>query len=612
MSLFTSSLSVIQQPGVFLIEVATPTIIDGVPNGYVGIAGQGEWGPVNALYQPTSGADMLSTYFPAGTPHNSTLYYAMMRRKQVPWAVNRILGGTAGISPPKDITVSTVGTPGAATVSYQITSLNVNGETMGSQTVTVTTANATLNGTNYNALAWSAVTGATGYSVYRTAGGPSQGKIATNQAGVTYNDQGAAASGSVPTSNASGYAPSVCNLLDASGVAVARLTGLYAGTLLNASTRATAVVSAATDGVANHFKLTVTITDSVTGSTTEIYDNLQTQATAILPSLTSSILLSSFALVNTPSTRPLNGTYTFYNGSNGATCTANDYNSAFSNLATNKLIRFVGIDDCGDSIRAATNAFLQAHVDGAGERLAGIQGSQSNALAAVLTDVANYRDDRVIYCGAWVNVYDDAGTAQISPFWTFIASAIANLEPQQSHAWWDDRVTTYYRGIASIPSTVINTADDGTRNQCTQNGVCLPIRLDSGAYAALHDRTTNLAVNKRFAVTRRIKDYLALSIRAGIPSWVNGPNTIDQQRSLRSTIDDFLTREVGKGRLTVPPATAAVPNPVAYSIDGKSQNTASSVAAGQYILVINGTTPAPMEQIVIMLNVGNSVVVSAL
>lgn len=610
MGLFTSSISVIQSPGVYLIEVASPTVIDGVPNGYVGIVGQGEWGPVNALYIPTSGADMLNTYFPAGTPHNSTLYYAMMRRKQTPWAVNRILGGTAGLSPPTNLTATVTGTPGAATVSWTVTALNANGETMASHVITVTTANATLSSSPVQ-LAWSTVTGATGYSVYRTVGGPSQGKIATNQAGTTLTDNGIAASGSSPASNASGYAPSICNLLDSSGVAVMRLTGLYAGTLLNSSARASAVVSAATDGVANHFKLTVTLTDSVTGTTTEVYDNLSTIATAVLPTLTTSVLLSSAALINTPATRPVNGTYTFYNGSNGASATANDYNNGFTNLSTTRLVRFVGIDDCGDSIRSATNANLMAHVDANGERMAGIQGPPSNALAAVITDVASYRDDRVIYCGAWVTVNDDTGTPQQSPFWSFVASAIANLEPQQSHAWWDDRVTTYYKGIASIPATAINTADDGTRNQCTQNGVCLPIRLDSGAYAALHDRTTNLAVNRRFAVTRRIKDYLALSIRAGIPGWVNGPNTTDQQRALRNSVDDFLAREVVKGRLTTPPASAAVPNPVPYSIDAKTQNTQSSVAAGQFIMVINGTTPAPMEEIIIMLNVGNTVVVQA-
>ncbi len=610
MSLFTSSISVIQQPGVFLIEIASPTVIDGVPNGYVGIVAQGEWGPVNAMYIPAGSADMLNTYFPAGTPHNSTMYYAMMRRKEVPWAVNRILGSSAGLSPPNNLTGTVTGTPGAATVTWTVTALDAAGETMASAGFTVTTANATLSSSPVN-LSWSAVTGATGYSVYRTVGGPSQGKISANQAGLTLTDNGIAGSGASPTSNTSGYAPSTCNVLDASGVAVLTLTGKYAGTLLNSSTRATAVVGAATDGVAGHYKLTVSITDPVTGLTSEVYDNLQTTATAIMPSLTNSVLLASASLVNTPTTRPLNGTYTFYNGSNGVAVTANDYNNGFNNLATTTLVRFVGIDDCGDTIRAATNADLQAHVDARGDRMCGIQGSPLNALAAAVTDVASYRDDRVIYCGSWVNVNDDTGTPQQSPFWSFIASAIANLEPQQSHAWWDDRVTTYYTGIASIPTT-INTADDTSRNQCTQNGICLPIRLDSGRYAALHDRTSNLAVNKRFSVTRRIKDYLALSMRAGIPGFVNGPNTTDQQRALRNSLDDFLTREVGKGRLAAAPATAAVPNPVAYSIDGKTQNTAASIASGQYILVINGTTPSPMEQIILLLNVGNTVVVSAI
>src|SRR6185312_13604329 len=98
--------------------------------------------------------------------------------------------------------------------------LDAAGETMASAVYTTTTANATLNGTNFNVVTWPAVTGATGYSVYRTAGGPSQGKVSTNQAGLFYNDQGGAASGASPTSNASGYAPAVCNLLDSSNVPV--------------------------------------------------------------------------------------------------------------------------------------------------------------------------------------------------------------------------------------------------------------------------------------------------------------------------------------------------------------------------------------------------------
>src|SRR5207237_4790558 len=70
---------------------------------------------------------------------------------------------------------------------------------------TITTAAATLNGTNYNVITWVNQAAATaGYDIYRTAaaGTPSTtGKIASVGAGVvTYNDQGAAGdSGSAPS-----------------------------------------------------------------------------------------------------------------------------------------------------------------------------------------------------------------------------------------------------------------------------------------------------------------------------------------------------------------------------------------------------------------------------
>jgi len=485
MPLFTANTAAVQQPGVFLIEVAAPTVIDGVAGGYVGLAFQGEWGPVQTLYIPTSGGDMMNTYFPAGSAHTSTGYYAVMRRKATPWAMVRVLG--------------------------------------------------------------------------------------------------------------TGYASATYNLQDAVPANVMLLTAKYPGTLGNSIT---ATVAAATDGVANHFNLTVTLTNATTGSTTETYTNLQTIAPAILPVLTSSNLLASATLVGTPTTRPVNGTFTLAGGSAGAAVGAADYNTAFTQLATSGLIRVKCVDDCGDTIRAAVNAFLQASVDATTNCMAVLQGSPTNALAAAITDVATYRDDRVIYCGSWVNVLDDNGTVQQSPFSTFVASAIVNLEPQQSHAWWDDRVTTYYNGIASIPNTILNTNDDGTKNQCTTNGICLPVRLDSGKYAALHDRTTSLTTSKLFSVTRRLKDYYGLSIKAGIPGWVNGPNTGDQQRALKITIDDFMNREQIKGRNT------------GYTIDTKSGNTASSIALGQFVVIVNATTPAPMEKIFIMMNVGPTVVIA--
>jgi len=604
MSLFATSIAAVQQPGFFPIEQATPTLIDSISNGFVGLVMQSEWGPVKAFYTPLSSSDMIATYFPAGSAHTSTGYYATMRRKSVPWCMVRILGGSQGLLPPLITTITQGGTPGATSYSYAVTANNAAGETIGSQVVTTTTGNATLNGTNFNTINWSSVVGATTYNVYRTAssGTPSStGKVGTAIAGTTFNDTGIAGGSALPTANTTGYTQAVCYLLDSSNVAVAELVALFPGTMPNGGAM-TAQVLAASDGIANHFDLVINLTNANTGTTSERYPNLQTQATAILltsQQTSASRLIASLALINTPVTRPANATYNFQGGSNGIAITATDYNTGFTQLGLVDGVRVVCIDDCGDSIRTATNANLQAHVDLKTDRMAVIQESPNSTFSTVLTNVQSYVDDRVIYAGAFVNVLDDFGNPQLTPFSTFIASAIINLEPQQSHSWWDPRVTTYYNGIASIPATNFSTGDDTVRNQATQAGICLPIRLESGPFAALHDRTTSNVANKRYAVTRRIKDFEAKAIKNAIFTFVNGPNIIDNQRQIKNAIDNYLQSEVLKGRF----------NSVA-PLDIKTSNTVQTAALGQFIMNSTGNTPAPMEEIFLNINWGPSVVVT--
>lgn len=91
----------------------------------------------------------------------------------------------------------------AATQSYQVVAYNGNGDTLPSATVTTAVGPTTLDGTHYNTVAWGAAPGASGYKVIRTAGGPSQGLIATltgpilsivdnGLAGTTYTPAGSA------------------------------------------------------------------------------------------------------------------------------------------------------------------------------------------------------------------------------------------------------------------------------------------------------------------------------------------------------------------------------------------------------------------------------------
>jgi hypothetical protein len=93
-------------------------------------------------------------------------------------------------APSAGLTVTPQGTPGAVQYNYKITTINAQGESTVSASVNTTTGNATLNGTNFNRVTWTAVSGASGYNVYgrpATSGGIYKflGTTATTQ----YDDQ---------------------------------------------------------------------------------------------------------------------------------------------------------------------------------------------------------------------------------------------------------------------------------------------------------------------------------------------------------------------------------------------------------------------------------------
>lgn len=97
-------------------------------------------------------------------------------------------------------TVTNVGTAGSTTVTYGIVAVLADGTTSGLGVTTANaTSNATLNGTNYNTVTWSLITGAAHYQIWRiaTGGTPNTtGLIGTVGAGVTtFNDTGIVANG---------------------------------------------------------------------------------------------------------------------------------------------------------------------------------------------------------------------------------------------------------------------------------------------------------------------------------------------------------------------------------------------------------------------------------
>ena len=94
------------------------------------------------------------------------------------------------LNTPAAPTVAPQGTAGATTYAYKVVAKDRGGSiTAGSANGQTTTGNATLNGSNFNRLTWTAITGATDYDIYRVTGGATQGKIATVTA-TTIDDTG--------------------------------------------------------------------------------------------------------------------------------------------------------------------------------------------------------------------------------------------------------------------------------------------------------------------------------------------------------------------------------------------------------------------------------------
>lgn len=116
------------------------------------------------------------------------------------WITASLVGSPTSTAP----TVTVVGAAGTTTYNYKVAAILSDGSVIVSADAVTATGNATLNSTNYNAIAWAGVPGAVRYDVFRTVG-PTTGLIAAISSGATsFNDQGVTlqVGASVPVSTA--------------------------------------------------------------------------------------------------------------------------------------------------------------------------------------------------------------------------------------------------------------------------------------------------------------------------------------------------------------------------------------------------------------------------
>jgi hypothetical protein len=353
----------------------------------------------------------------------------------------------------------------------------------------------------------------------------------------------------------------------------------------------------AISGLASAKDVVITLTDPVTGTTTEtISDILTPTGTLITEDVSKSKLLGSFTLDAAMTVLPANGATSMTTGSNGTAIGTADYvgtagvgDKGISLFEQDGEVRIVTVDDCGDTHRAAITAGIEAHVDLMGDRI-GIADCNPDAAdwATVKTEQSAVIDDRMLFCGHWGQIFDDAGILRTTPLSTFIGSARINLEIQQSHAWRDDRATDYYTALQGVVGN-FSYSSDTVKKDAFRLGIQLLMKTKKGRWAFQHDRNTNPDPNKRYTTRRVVTDYLAASLEIGLDPYVNGPNALEDGREMKIVVASFLDREVKKKHIS------------AENVD-ISMNTPTSIGLGNFTMKIGANTISPRERTFLLID----------
>lgn len=144
------------------------------------------------------------TVFGNNTGSSAAPAYQSLVSQQLPQSTAFGVGGASpGIRPLLNVptlnAVTNSGATGSTTYTYVVVAREYNGTaedntnpfstvTAASATASTATGNATLSGSNFNIISWTAVPGAKSYSVFRTVGGTNQGYVGSTTS-TTFNDQ---------------------------------------------------------------------------------------------------------------------------------------------------------------------------------------------------------------------------------------------------------------------------------------------------------------------------------------------------------------------------------------------------------------------------------------
>jgi len=406
----------------------------------------------------------------------------------------------------------------------------------------------------------------------------------------------------------SAAAKATANLVNG-GTTILVATLKYVGAAGNSVTW---TIAAASDGDANHFDLTITITGA-SGTSSDILRNVDASGSSYTdPTTTGCILLGSMTRSNTG--RPTDGTGSFSTGSDGTvnsarylgTAGSGDYGLALAE--SDRDVRVVFADDPGDVDRAGVMAGLVAHATLMGDRMALIHGDSGLTLAQAQTDVATsgYSSWQAAYVDGWVRIRDDIdGTLRLVPGDSFLASVMTQISPSTSPACKAGFIREMLNGIVSLETSRGEAAGSNTLR-----GINTIIKEPNGGWSFEGGVTTiapSTPAKKRITRTR-IGHYIATSVVSSLRDFAGAPNVQVIQDDVIIAIDRFMSNL--KKNVKLDPLK--MPHVVDYGFgDRAAANSPQSIAEGNFIVPLDVTTSSGMDRIFLSMKFGETVTVTA-
>ena len=608
MSLVISSKLSALRHAAYIIEVTPPAVIQATGTGVACVVEQFPWGPSQVVTTNSGIGDRLNMFAPPGMSRVGSGYLAMTQKAFPILKVLRVAGtdatpaaaivGNAAPAAPTAGLVASAGLITNGTHQWAYTYVDGSGENVISTasnvltTVTADHGQATLTGITVGPV------GTTARNVYRTkAGVPGVFYLLTTLADNT------------TTTFTDNIADGTLGAVPATATGLFTITAKYPGIAGNSLTWQTL---AATDGDANHFNLTVTVTGA-SGTTQDIFQNLNYSGVGAdsIPTFNSTFLVG--AITKSADGVPLTTTGVFTGGSEG-TITSATYvgtqGTGDKGLAATEgdtTIRHIFFGDPGNSFRTACNAGMKSHVDFKGDRCGYINGPSGQSNSAVLADNLNNASENLFYSDPWVYIFDDVdGTKRLVPGAPFEASMAANLSPSTSVAWKSPEATKFLGAIVGLEvdrgdATSINTAA----------GICTFIKEVNGGFSIEAGVTTIAAadVSRKNDTRTRMLQFIGTSLLNSVRVFIDSPNTPDNQQNIIDACDAFLdTLKRNAGR-----DANHLPHILDYQIeDLATANPQANLDAGEFSVPFSIKLSSGMSKIFFLMNIGQTVSIRVL